>query len=738
MEQLQSRDSLFSRVLPLATNQFEDPAVNGAAHSPPSAQVSAFQSFGEKSYPNLTPPSPGLAPVQMNHSLPGKLGAVACTDGQQVFLGRGYNSLGPSLQQHVLKHEFNHIAQRSQQAVMPTRFMNGFAVNDNPALERAASAATVAYAPVQHSAMSYVSDAPVYQCIGPLGILVRILLGEAAHQGAEAVADTLEAQLQEIVDEHLREAVTQIIRRLRLMQFVGPLTPELARPLINFLLSHVPHLELDEEDRESISLALGGAATNVATELLFTELGQRALTSLDAVRDFLGADTIAFIERNYESLDNFLRVLGARRGRVRARHTFEHIATATSGARDAVESAGQQVSNLTSQTLRSRVQGNAIAALIPAAISGASTAYNADGTVPHRLSQGARSFGSEYLTSAIRGILGSVAAVGLGRLFSVESGTGSRGALALGLAAPLLGELMFRVGRSGLRRITGSSPSPSGRASEGQLEPPSGPGTGQFSPLLLPGLGGLPYRGFGLIPPTTLLLGLPFPLGGRPLALRGSLSSGIPRLLAPLPSEEQLFLLELVQHNNCLINAVAQAALGRNATLAELIAIRNRLGALGNMLVADPATIAVIREVLGIADTIVVHYAHGVPETFEGNEHVIQIRNIGAHFVEQGDARADEVMPMVLRLRRGEPQPVTGHTTTNNNGNGTQTILRTGASAATGESAFQRRLREASESHQRRQEAERRSREAPPMSEEELERIRQARLRRFERRDHTE
>jgi len=64
----------------------------------------------------------------------------------------------------------------------------------------------------------------------------------------------------------------------------------------------------------------------------------------------------------------------------------------------------------------------------------------------------------------------------------------------------------------------------------------------------------------------------------------------------------------LIEINNCLINAIAQNRLNRNANLGELIRIRSRVGQIGEMLVASPETIAIINEELGIDQDIIIHY----------------------------------------------------------------------------------------------------------------------------------
>jgi hypothetical protein len=88
--------------------------------------------------------------------------------------------------------------------------------------------------------------------------------------------------------------------------------------------------------------------------------------------------------------------------------------------------------------------------------------------------------------------------------------------------------------------------------------------------------------------------------------------------------------------NNCLINAICQAAHGRNATMEELLAIRFNLNNVGQMMVATQATVNVIRSVLQINNEIVVRYPVGSPalnETFAGVPATLNIYHTGAdHF----------------------------------------------------------------------------------------------------------
>ena len=86
--------------------------------------------------------------------------------------------------------------------------------------------------------------------------------------------------------------------------------------------------------------------------------------------------------------------------------------------------------------------------------------------------------------------------------------------------------------------------------------------------------------------------------------------------------------------NNCLINAIAMAGLGRMANLAELTAIRGALGNYGEMLVASPAVIALIRLHLGIQNPISVVYQGLIPaEDFDGVGAQLMIYHVnGNHF----------------------------------------------------------------------------------------------------------
>lgn len=103
------------------------------------------------------------------------------------------------------------------------------------------------------------------------------------------------------------------------------------------------------------------------------------------------------------------------------------------------------------------------------------------------------------------------------------------------------------------------------------------------------------------------------------------------RLETELQDEDALW------QNNCLINAICQAAHGRNATMMELLTIRINLGNVGQMMVASPHNIGVIRNALQINNQVVVHYrtnSHIPNETIIGIWPVLHIYHNGnQHFI---------------------------------------------------------------------------------------------------------
>jgi hypothetical protein len=88
--------------------------------------------------------------------------------------------------------------------------------------------------------------------------------------------------------------------------------------------------------------------------------------------------------------------------------------------------------------------------------------------------------------------------------------------------------------------------------------------------------------------------------------------------------------------NNCLINAICQAAYRRNATMEELMTIRFNLNNVGAMMVAHQGTINIIRHVLDINSGIMVRYPvdSGNPdEPFDGIDPWLEIFHTGGdHF----------------------------------------------------------------------------------------------------------
>lgn len=68
--------------------------------------------------------------VHYHSDRPGLVGALAYTQGNQVYMGAG--------QEKHLSHELGHVVQQKMGMVRPTRFENGYAVNDDSRLERQA------------------------------------------------------------------------------------------------------------------------------------------------------------------------------------------------------------------------------------------------------------------------------------------------------------------------------------------------------------------------------------------------------------------------------------------------------------------------------------------------------------------------------------------------------------------------------------------------------------------------
>lgn len=75
--------------------------------------------------------------VHYHSAQPAKLGALAYTQGEQVYIGPG--------QEKHLRHELTHVAQQKQGLAAPTGTAGGFPINDDPKLERLAENGTVAF-----------------------------------------------------------------------------------------------------------------------------------------------------------------------------------------------------------------------------------------------------------------------------------------------------------------------------------------------------------------------------------------------------------------------------------------------------------------------------------------------------------------------------------------------------------------------------------------------------------------
>jgi hypothetical protein len=93
----------------------------------------------------------------------------------------------------------------------------------------------------------------------------------------------------------------------------------------------------------------------------------------------------------------------------------------------------------------------------------------------------------------------------------------------------------------------------------------------------------------------------------------------------------------LLHVNNCLINAIANAALGRNANLGELVQIRSVLDNYGEMLVASPEVVNLIRQALQIDNAITIVYPGEIPsEDFDGAGPNLIIYHVGGnHFTDE-------------------------------------------------------------------------------------------------------
>lgn len=70
--------------------------------------------------------------VHYDSDRPGLVGALAFTQGNQVYMG--------AAQEKYLPHELGHVVQQKMGMVRPTRYENGYAINDDSRLERQADA----------------------------------------------------------------------------------------------------------------------------------------------------------------------------------------------------------------------------------------------------------------------------------------------------------------------------------------------------------------------------------------------------------------------------------------------------------------------------------------------------------------------------------------------------------------------------------------------------------------------
>ncbi len=68
--------------------------------------------------------------VQYNSPMPSRVGALAYTQGSQIYVAPG--------QERHLPHELGHVVQQKKGRVMPTMTVNGFPVNDDQRLEEEA------------------------------------------------------------------------------------------------------------------------------------------------------------------------------------------------------------------------------------------------------------------------------------------------------------------------------------------------------------------------------------------------------------------------------------------------------------------------------------------------------------------------------------------------------------------------------------------------------------------------
>ncbi len=108
----------------------------------------------------------------------------------------------------------------------------------------------------------------------------------------------------------------------------------------------------------------------------------------------------------------------------------------------------------------------------------------------------------------------------------------------------------------------------------------------------------------------------------------------------------------LLNTNNCLINAIARQA-GIAVSLVQLTRIRVGVGSIGEMLVANPKTVRIIMQVLGLNRGLVVAYkdraksedkTEKVPSESFGNQQnpVIVVHNGREHFISFDEAALEQ------------------------------------------------------------------------------------------------
>ncbi len=89
----------------------------------------------------------------------------------------------------------------------------------------------------------------------------------------------------------------------------------------------------------------------------------------------------------------------------------------------------------------------------------------------------------------------------------------------------------------------------------------------------------------------------------------------------------------LLMTNNCLINAIALGAGKPKATMDQLVSIRIESNSVGEMLVASPVIIDIIRRILHIPNKIIIHYTKAPKEEFAGSGPTIDVYHNGVdHF----------------------------------------------------------------------------------------------------------